>query len=246
VAITKTRRRGPPPMAVYHIMDDAESEEPLEYAWGWLEERDHRDQLVVVPQNESISRRRVLVEIARRFDYVTHRTFHRSGNLLNSAVLSVWPTRELLEELGDSHPAEVLVVQWTTENSAPWLKAHGSKPLLGGRALSKPKIKNPVVQAAMESLTNFTNPRNLLIQTEDRDQAIRTLRTLRKFGYTIDPDELYEYALAANWAGRGAQRLRTFAEEIRDRRKNHRLYHGPEDWGPEAIEYWKKQAAGDV
>jgi hypothetical protein len=243
----QTTRRGPRPMRVYHIEDDADSDEPLQYAWRWLEERRHLPRLVVVPVNNSLGHSRVLAAITTRVRYVTKRTFLTSGNLRDAAVLAVWPSEQILHEIGERRPAELLVVQWHCEDSDPWLRAHSSEPLLGGPTLRKPTIKDPVVRMAMECLTNFTNLRNVLIQSEDRDEAIRTLRTLVGYGYHVDPDELYEWALANNWPGKGATRLRTFAEEIQAGAKEHRLTTpGPRDWGPEQVEYWKKKAAANT
>jgi hypothetical protein len=243
----QTTRRGPRPMKVYHIEDDADSDEPLQQAWSWLEERRHLPRLVVVPVNNSIGHSRVLAAIASRVPYVTRRTLINNGNLRDAAVLAVWPSEEILHEMGERRPAELLVVQWHRQDSDPWLRAHSSEPLLGGQKLRKPTIKDPVVLVAMESLTNFINLRNVLVQSEDHDEAIRTLRTLTKYGYALNPDELYEWALAHNWPGKGATRLRTFAEEIRTRAKEHRLTTpGPRDWGAEQVEYWKRKAAGNT
>lgn len=243
----QTTRSGLRTMKVYHIEDDADSDEPLQLAWGWLEERREMRRLVVVPVNNSVGHSRVLMAIASRVQYVTRRTLTNSGNLRDAAVLAVWPSQETLHEIGERRPAEILVVQWHCEDTDPWLRANSSEPLLGGPALKQPTIKDPVIRAAMESLTNFTNLRNVLVQSEDRDQAIRTLRTLAKYGHALNPDELYEWALAHAWPGKGATRLRTFAEEIRSGTKNHRLTTpGPRAWGTEQIEYWKSKTAGSL
>ncbi len=93
----------------------------------------------------------------------------------------------------------------------------------------------------MERLTNFTNLNNRLVQSEDRDEAIRTLRVLVRYRQAVNPEELYEWALANGWPGEGAATLKKLAEEIIDG-KRHQLRTPEPDFGAEQIAWWKQQA----
>lgn len=231
----------PPCMKVYHIEEEIERDEALEHAWRWLEERRGRDRLVVVPVSNSIGHSPVLAAITSRIPWETHRTFWKSGNLRDAVIAVVWPSKEILHEVQEKRPAEVLVLPWRTEESDAWLRAYSSASLLGGPALGVSAISDPVVRVAMERLTSFTNLNNVLVQSEDRDEAIRTLRVLVRFRRDFRPDELYEWALAHKWPGEGAARLKKFAEEIIGG-KRHRLQTPEPDFGAEQITWWEKQA----
>lgn len=231
-------------MDVYHLPapDEMDRDEALRHAWEWLHERRSRDRLVIVPVRQSVGHSPVLLQIASRMRTETARTFGKAaGSFRQAAVLVVWPSKETLEELQERQPAEVLVVPWRLEESDAWLQAHSSTPLLGGPALDKPTISDPVVLEAMKSLTNFINPRNNLVTCDDHDEAIRVLQVLVQYRRTVNPDELYRWALASGWTGKGAARLKKFAEEIHAG-KRHRLYSPSPARGHESIEWWENKA----
>ena len=75
-------------------------------------------------------------------------------------------------------------------------------------------MSDPVVLQAMRGLTSFINLRNNLVTSDDRDQPIQVLRVLIKYDRRVNQNELYQWALANEWTGKGADRLKTLAEEV--------------------------------
>jgi hypothetical protein len=231
-------------MNVYHLPapEDMDRDEALEHAWRWLHERSSRDRLVIVPVRDSVGHSPVLLQIASRVQTETARTFWKAAHgLRGAAVLVVWPSKETLQELQEWQPAEVLVVPWRVEESDAWLQAHSSTPLLGGPALDKPTISDPVVLEAMKDVTSFVSLHNNLVTYDDRDYAIQVLQALVRARRSVNPDELYEWALANGWTGKGADRLQVLAGEVLIG-KRHRIHGSSPSLGRDAIRWWEEKA----
>ena len=229
-------------MDVYHLPEEMDRDDALSQALEWLHERRSRNRLVIVPVRQSVGNSPVLSRIASRVQTETARTFRKgAGGLRGASVLVVWPSKETLQELQERQPAEVLVVPWRVEESDAWLRAHSSTSLLGGPKLDKPRISDPVVLEAMKDLTNFINPRNNLVTYDDRDYAIQVLRALIGARRRVNPDELYGWALANGWTGKGAARLQVLAGEVLAG-KRHRIHSLSPPMGPESIKWWEENA----
>jgi len=231
-------------MNVYHLPapEEMNRDAALRQALEWLDERRSRDRLVIVPVRQSVGYSPVLSWIASRVRTETAQTFRKAAaGLRGATVLVVWPSKETLQELQEWQPEEVLVVPWQVEESEAWLQAHSSTPLLGGPALDKPTISDPVVLAAMKDLTSFVSLHKNLVTYDDRDYAIQVLRALIGARRRVNPDELYEWALANGWTGKGADRLQVLAREVLAG-KRHRIHGSSPSLGRDAIRWWEEKA----
>src|ERR1051325_4614609 len=96
-----------PSMDFYHLPGprDLERDDALRHAWHWLDQRRNGKRLVVVPVRDSVNRSPTLQAISSHVPTATERTF-AGGFLFETAVVMVWPTRQMLEKLHDREPAE--------------------------------------------------------------------------------------------------------------------------------------------
>ena len=231
-------------MNVYHLPgpEQMNRDGALRQALEWLDERHSRNRLVIVPVRQSVGYSPVLSRIASRVRTETARTFRKAAaGLRGATVLVVWPSKETLQELQEWQPGEVLVVPWRVEESYAWLQAHSSTPLLGGPALDKPTISDPAVLEAMKDVTSFVSLHKNLVTYDDRDYAIQVLRAVIGARRRVNPDELYEWALANGWTGKGADRLQVLAREVLAG-KRHRIHGSSPSLGRDAIRWWEEKA----
>ena len=231
-------------MDVYHLPppEEMDRDDALRFARDWLNAHRGQKRLVIVPGRRNVGNSPVLIQIAAQIQTETAQTFrNRAGNLREAAVAVVWPSKETLHRVQERRPAKMLIVPWRVEESQAWLEAHSSTPLAGGRNLDTPSISDPVVLEAMKSLTSFVNLGNDLISYDDRDYAIQILRALVTARRHVNPDELYGWALANDWEGKGAETLRVLATEILDG-KRHRIHASSPSLGRDAISWWTQEA----
>jgi hypothetical protein len=201
--------------------------------------------MIVFPGRQNAEYDPVLRRLADHRDVVsaTRRTLHRE-QWRGGPVISAWPTAEDLAELAD-HPrvTALCVVPWAEEEVAAWVNAVNAEPL--GEAAPGPNraaatIGDPVIERAMTHLSAAVNHNNNLIGSFDKDLAVAGLTVLHDGGHRIDPDELYAWALAHGWPGRGAARLKEYAGKIAagTRMRVHR-----QPLRAEILEIWRSEAS---
>jgi hypothetical protein len=213
----------------------------LRIAARWVEERRVRPGNVgiVVSVQDAIDRSPVLRELASRYAWASLRTLQDLP--ARSVILAVWPSRKMLERVVELRPSAVCVLEWRVDQSRDWLGAHGARDLSGrAPALATGDVADPVTRVALEELALFANPVNALVQTDDRDHAILTLRELIAHHHAIRPDELYRWAIARGWDGHMATNLRKLAEEMLAGRR-HRVTRPP--FGEGVYRAWQRKAA---
>jgi hypothetical protein len=123
-----------------------------------------------------------------------------------------------------------------------WISSRGAVDLLGTATAAAAPQLDPVVEAALESLTHWVNLGTGLVAPEDKAAAVTDLQTLHRAGYHINPDEVMAWAMRNGWSNRGANELRDVARRVLEGRA-FRIMKGLYKPGPELIAYWKEQAA---
>jgi hypothetical protein len=222
--------------------DHIDRDDGLLLALSWLEDQAKSGGvLIVVPVQQSLTYAPILERVTARFPVTTERTL-RNASISGRAVLAIWPSQKSLEDISRDRPRSMCVVQWVPEQTNDWLKAQRARDLSGtAPALGDASVSDPIVLAALEDMAGSVNPGNVLVQTNDREHAILTLRLLHDRAHEIDPDELYRWAISIGWEGKGATNLKKLAAEVLAGVK-HRIRER-QPFGDDTYQAWKRQAA---
>ncbi len=155
-------------------------------------------------------------------------------------VLAAWPTMADITQLDDDRRTRALCVFAPGADADAWASAH-SPELLGDVPTVSAPVIDPVVVQGLLQITRMVNHANNLAGSLDRRDAVAVLRLLHRGGYELPHREIYAWALAHGWPGRGAERLREFAERI-DSGRTVQL-KGPSPLRDDALQRWQASAA---
>lgn len=157
-------------------------------------------------------------------------------------VVAFWPTARDLDKLDGLAGVEALaVVPWLEDEIETWRRARAAIDLLGDAPVAEPPvIADPVVKAAMRSLTSRVNLSSGLSHPMDRSAAIQAFKILVRNGHRYDPQEVQTWAMANGWAADDARRLSDYAEGVLNR-KAYRV--GRITWREDVIELWRSDAS---
>ena len=221
-------------------------DEGLKVAARWLLERAKeagRDPIVIVPVKNSVRNSPVLEALkGAGVQIETHRTFR--GSVRGRPVLAVWPDEKTLHEVTrGGAPHAICVVLWTeVEAVLSWLRAQSATDLTGASgSLSAPGIADPVVEAALRTLSATVNLSTGLGHPSDRSGAVHLFRELRRNGHQFDANEVYQWAIAHGWTGGGARQIREVAQGVNDGRQFRVATTSP--WRTDIIQRWRAEAA---
>jgi hypothetical protein len=98
------------------------------------------------------------------------------------------------------------VVPWNEDEIDTWRRARRAVDLLGRQPIAPaPSIADPVVEAAMTSLTHMVNLSTGLHHPDDRSSAIQAFRILERNRHRIDPAEIRAWAMVNGWSAEHAR-----------------------------------------
>jgi hypothetical protein len=134
-------------------------------------------------------------------------------------VLAPWPTEEVLAALSDNlvrRTTAVCVIEWgNSDYQDAWLAAHQAVDLTTGQARSAGRqLLDPVVEVAMQHLSDAVNHNNGLVQAYEKAYAVRTLQELVRGGYRYQVETLCAWALANGFTHREVEHLRDYATRV--------------------------------
>jgi hypothetical protein len=196
----------------------------------------------VAPTRSHFQNGPVLSRLPSRIVQETSKTLGRFPRLA-PVTIAFWPVSQDLERLDAVRGLKALVVvPWLEDDVATWIQARCALDLLGQRSTPPtPGIADPVVGAAMRSLTSRVNLSSGLVHPRDKAAAVQALQILKRNGHRYAPQELQAWAMANGWDGRGARQLSEYAAGVLAG-KAYRT--GAAAWGPEVVNYWSEDAAG--
>lgn len=159
-------------------------------------------------------------------------------------VVGVWVDDRQVEKYLDGLNAPALcVVPWTRDGVDQWKANWGSTELRSGVAAGEPAtVGNPVVVAALESLTIGVNLSTGLSHPSDKGRAVQMFRLLRDAGEPFVPTEVQAWAVRHGWRPGDARELAQLAQAILDRRA---IRGGTMLWRKDIVDYWREQARSD-
>ena len=192
---------------------------------------------IVTPTRRNLRDQSILAELP---DNVDHLTAKAPGKHSQPVVVACWPDEQTLDKIDSFAPLKALcVVPWIEDEIAPWRSARAAVNLLEFEPLPpSPEISDPVVAAALRSLTERVNPGARASDPRDRDAAIQMFRLLHRARYRIDPDEIITWALANGWSPRDAAAL----AKIGTRELAGRSYRTRKlAWGDNVLDLWRAE-----
>lgn len=161
-------------------------------------------------------------------------------------VLAPWPNEKVLACLSDDLAPKVssaCIIEWADkEFVSAWLAAHNAVNLATGKVPESAPLLSPVVEVAMNQLSNAVNHNNGLVQYYEKAYAVRTLQELVRGGYTYDVDNLAAWALANGFTESEVKKLREYGKRALERRS----FQLREDVGPRRgdVARWEQEAQG--
>lgn len=129
-------------------------------------------------------------------------------------VLAVWLDDDQLAAIERSRPASICVIPWNRDDITRWRDAYGPTDMRGGQASPRREISNPVVEAALQTLTMLVNLSTGLGHPSDKAAAVRTFQILRSGGEQYSPTEVGAWAAANGWGLAGASELEAVARGV--------------------------------
>lgn len=171
----------------------------------------------------------------------THATIRRN-RFGSGAVLALWPSEDILRDLEECYQLDALcVISWIPQHIEAWVSARRAVDLTGSRQRpEEPTISDPVVLAALKSITMEVNMNNRLVDSYGKDSVVGAFSALKNRRHCWNPEEIYVWALANGWPPEAAERLREFAQGVLDGK---RYKTGMQMWKDDIVDYWAKEAA---
>lgn len=160
----------------------------------------------------------------------------------NGPILAIYPTKKLLDKIdGLKEVTDVLVIPWTLEEVQYWIDTWSAIELgTTPKATTSKIISNPIVEAALKSLTHRVNLSTGIIHPSDRSATIGLFRHLHNAGISYDPTEVRAWLLSqGGWNPKGADDVMKIAVDILTGK---RLHGGHDSWGDNILEIWEDNA----
>ena len=153
-------------------------------------------------------------------------------------ILAVWVRDRELEVIDDLGAPAICALTWSEGNIDAWKEAWGPTDLRSGEASATATIDNPVVEAALKSLTGSVNLSTGLSHPSDRDAAIGTFRILQRNGEVFSSAAVRAWAASHGWRADDASELGDLAQKVIEGRR----LRGGNYLRPEVIEIWREEA----
>lgn len=154
----------------------------------------------------------------------------------------MWTSDKTLEKIDSLSAPAICAVYWSPENIAAWKTNWNPTDIrTGRRGGSTDTVGNPVVTAALSSLTVVVNVGTGLSHPSDRASAIQMFTLLRDGGETYASDEVRAWAVRNGWDPKDARELAEVGQKILEGR---RLRAG--DTGvfrADSLATWRQEAA---
>lgn len=164
----------------------------------------------------------------------------RFGSLGPTLVL--WPGKKGMDKVHDTDASALCVVPWVDENIATWRSAVGAVDLLrpSTPAMSA-TVADPVVDAALRSLTRRINLSTGLAHPRDKTAAVGMFRILKKAGYQWTGPEFSARAISLGWKAEDARDLGKMAKGTMEGR-SFRAPGARETWARDILKQWRQAA----
>ena len=200
---------------------------------------------IVVPQMGDLRSNEALQRIPKSIDTTSFKNMGSGGRTNGNVVILCWPTDDILRKIDGAGRLDALcVLPWIEAEIETWRASRSAVDLLGVIPDPPvPTIGDPVVLAALRSVTAGVNLSSGLTHPLDKPKAVWAFKDLRAAGHTWDAQEIEAWAAANGWPARHASEL---AQVARDIAAGKQLRAGKRPWRSDVIAIWREDAqAGD-
>lgn len=160
-------------------------------------------------------------------------------------ILAVWVDDKQLDELDELHAPGLLAIPWNSTDIDGWkTNWNPTDPRTGDQGGSDDTVTNPVVVAALQSLTNGVNLSTGVGHPSDKASAVQMFKLLTKAGEPFDPEQIRAWAARNGWKADHARDLSEMAQKILAGRTVRDGRQG-QMWRDDIVEQWRAAAAGD-
>jgi hypothetical protein len=161
----------------------------------------------------------------------------------DSPILAIWVDDDMIDKIEEARPTAICAIPWSETDLKAWKAAwQPGDPRAGTPAGAGGTISNPVVEAAMASLTARVNLSMALAHPSDRAAAVWAFKLLKQAGEPFDPGEIRSWAVTHHWRPQDAKEIADIAQKFLDGR---RVQAGPRGWAKDIIKQWRETAAGE-
>lgn len=193
------------------------------------------DILVIAPTKTSFRDNPVLAQLPPSVRKETMRTL--TGASGAKAVVACWPTPDDLDKIDSFRSMQYLcVVPWVPGEIDVWRAARTATSLANDTPSAGLPALDPVVHAAIASITRRVNVSTGIGHPSDKNAAISAFRILQKHGYSWSPESVQATAMALGWNGTDAKDLADVARKVTDR---HRFRSVSNTWANNIIDQWR-------
>lgn len=226
--------------AAYVGLDTGGSDEIMA-GLRWIAARveDLRGITVVAPTRSHFRDDEVLRRLPKGVQSETPQTLKTYSHAI--ALLACWPTETDLDRLDGLQGLELMcVIPWVEDEIATWRQARQAIDITGRTPiLDPPKLEDPVVTTALQSLTRRVNLSTGLGHPMDRSAAIHAFRILKRGGHSWSPTAIKARAMANGWSARHATNLAEIAQGVLDGK---RYRAGTDSWAADIPTQWQQRA----
>lgn len=168
-------------------------------------------------------------------------TQRRNPGRFAGPVLAIWTNDKRLRDLDELGTAAICAIPFTEGAIDEWKAAWGPTDLRSGGEATRATISNPVVEAALRSLSAAVNLSTGLAHPDDRAAAVDLFRILMSAGERYNPTEIRAWAARNGWGTSDADELATVASAIADGKR----LRGASHWTSDALSHWRAEAVED-
>lgn len=132
-----------------------------------------------------------------------------------AVVIAYYAEDKMLEKLDDYRGLYgVIAVPEREADISTWIE-RWNPGVLGKPATAPVKlISDPVVEAALRSLTDRINPSHKTLNERDKQHATEYLKILRAKGHSLDADRIKSWAIKNHWYLKASEDLHKIAKKI--------------------------------
>lgn len=160
---------------------------------------------------------------------------------LRPVIIACWPSERSLADLDTLQDLRALcVLPKEGKEVLDWRVARGAIDLLNPAAPPRTTaIADPVVLAAMKSLTIRVNHGTMLAHSRGKAAAVQMVQILRRAGREFTSAELKTWAVTNGWTTIGATAIAKIADDVLRGRS---LAGGSPAWASDILNQWRAAA----
>lgn len=158
-------------------------------------------------------------------------------------ALVLYPNARLLEKMDDHDKVtDVLVVPWIMADIEEWIQIWNAQELgAGDQQPNEPAFSDPVVEAALKSLTMRVNLSTGIAYPSDRDLAVWIFLRLNQARIRYNLIEIKGWLVRHGWRSKHANEVKKIAAKIQSG-KRVRIHSRREMLVDNVVEIWRESA----